>query len=444
MAMAITFQTIQAIPKTSSRGIFGTFKAFGTISKPMDPRARWPERPDSYVPLKLSNFLIRLDFNSWLDNNLGGHCLWRDLPKVLLRQKRVLVGVTQHIPLPGTHEQPYKWSTLSQWAFHVAMWDGTIFVRDLTSAEMTPVDRPLVLCTNGVVFTVADIHAIFGLDFNQPVELAVPLEAPPVSWRAIAGEIERSDGQDISDIRHPGLINHRPKDSDDLSEFVFTASNGKKRPFMHQPASEFTSATTTFVSDVAPMKRKKSSQQTRRRPRQSQHLSSALGCSAQEGTKDPVPQERPSPSFQFLHPNPPSYRDNRTTNRLRRRLDVAALETGYAPSSSALPPKPSNSIGSVDVMMLSMDYNLIEDVNFYLPISDAFEAYWSAPLHGDNIAQSVWVSPALGSNRPTLKAESKGFAAWIRHQARWKGRHGEILPYVQAYTEYRQFILSSA
>ncbi|EJU00339.1 hypothetical protein DACRYDRAFT_117346 [Dacryopinax primogenitus] len=170
-----------------------------TVAKriPINPhsptRRSWPDRPPHYIPLKASNALLRNDFNFWLDINLGGHCLWRHLPKILKQQKRMLVGITQYIPLPGCHDHPYRWSTVSQWAINVGMWDGTLRFSDLSPDQADLSDPPIVQCTNGVTFLASDIAKLYTVDFTISCKLAIPDAPLWRPWRDIVGRYEDPD-----------------------------------------------------------------------------------------------------------------------------------------------------------------------------------------------------------------------------------------------------------
>ncbi|KZO96484.1 hypothetical protein CALVIDRAFT_563963 [Calocera viscosa TUFC12733] len=170
---------------------------------PQSPlRARWPERPACYIPRRGSNELLCNDFNRWLDMYLGGHCLWRDLPKILKSKKLVLVGITQYIPLPGCDGHPYQWSTVSQWAINVGIWDGTLLFRELSQDEALLPDPPIGICTNGVGFRASDIAQIYDVNYTEAVEIAIPEPFAWLPWQAIVGASEQMEEDKELDNTH--------------------------------------------------------------------------------------------------------------------------------------------------------------------------------------------------------------------------------------------------
>ncbi|KZT52118.1 hypothetical protein CALCODRAFT_487366 [Calocera cornea HHB12733] len=97
-------------------------------------------------------------------------------------------------------------------------------------------------------------------------------------------------------------------------------------------------------------------------------------------------------------------------------------------------------------IQLTFDRSLTDnDVNYLLPFADTYEAYWANPPPEElGVLSCLFDGKEIQPAKPTRTAEKKALAAWLRHQARFKGKEGMQISYREAYRSYRCFALSSS
>ncbi|KZT58264.1 hypothetical protein CALCODRAFT_508281 [Calocera cornea HHB12733] len=258
-------------------------------------------------------------------------------------------------------------------------------------------DPPIAICTNGVIFSASDIEAIFHVDFAKPVQLALPQIQRWLPWQEVVGLQRNTDDNDAAETREaePGIERSaRSKRSIDVRR------DARPSILSYDPAQ-------------LPINKKQKT-----------------AVSPFNGAVD-----------QQLGLDVPSHPHTFSSNGRSAYLASTSATLG---SSQDDPIRQTAELGALE-LQLTFNMDLSEnDVNYLLPFSDTYEAYWANPPPEElHTLPFVLENGEMRRAIPRLAAEKKALAAWLRHQARWKGKQGGQISYREAYRSYRRLALSS-